>query len=75
MATELATRRLLLSYSGAGSTELSPKPAGHQEGFGRQNQDLLAQNADVTPPDRLEVLGQYIRRHLAADTDVTPQAE
>ena len=28
LATELATRRLLLSYSGAGSTELSPKPAG-----------------------------------------------
>ena len=25
LATELATRRLLLSYSGAGSTELSPK--------------------------------------------------
>ena len=75
LATELATRRLLLSCSGAGSTELSPKQAGPYEGFGRRNQDLLAQNADVTPPGRLKVLWQYSRRHLAADTSVTPQAE
>ena len=74
LATELATRRLLLSYSGAGSTELSPKPAGLNEGFGRRNQDLLAQKAGVTPPGRLLVLWQYIRRHLAAESDETPQA-
>ena len=75
LAAESAARRLLLSCSGAGSTELSPKPAGPYEGFGRRNQDLLAQNADVTPPGRLKVLWQYIRRHLAADTGVTPQAD
>ena len=56
LAAESAARRLLLSCSGAGSTELSPKPAGPYEGFGRRNQDLLAQNADVTPPGRLKVL-------------------
>ena len=35
LAAESAARRLLLSCSGAGSTELSPKPAGPYEGFGR----------------------------------------
>ena len=54
LAAESAARRLLLSCSGAGSTQLSPKPAGPYKGFGRQ--DLLEQNADVTPPGRLKVL-------------------
>ena len=56
LATKLVARRLLLTCSGAGSTELSPKPAGPYEGFGRRNQDLLAQKAGVTPPGRLMVL-------------------
>ena len=56
LAAESATRRLLLTCSGAGSTELSPKPAGPYEGFGRRNQDLLVQKAGATPPDRLMVL-------------------
>ena len=56
LATKLLARRLLLTCSGAGSTELSPKPAGLNEGFGRRNQDLLAQKAGVTPPGRLLVL-------------------
>ena len=65
LATKLLARRLLLTCSGAGSTELSPKPAGPYGGFGRRNQDLLAQKAGVTTPGR----------HLAAETDVTPQAD
>ena len=75
LATKLVARRLLLTCSGAGSTELSPKPAGLNEGFGRRNQDLLAQKAGVTPPGRLLVLWQYIWRHLAAESDETPQAD
>ena len=55
-AAESAARQLLLTRSGAGSTELNPKPAGPYEGFGRRNQDLLVQKAGVTPPGRLMVL-------------------
>ena len=55
-AAESTTRRPLFSSSGAGSTEPSPEPAGSYEGFGRRNQDLLAQKAGVTPPGRLMVL-------------------
>jgi len=73
LATKLVARRLLLTCSGAGSLSSVQKPAGPYEGFGRRNQDLLVQKAGVTPPGRLMVLWQYIRRHLATRTDVTPQ--
>ena len=42
-AAESTTRRSLSPSSGAGPTELTPEPAGSYKGFGRRNQDLLAQ--------------------------------
>ena len=54
------------------NTELSPKTAGPYKGFGRRNQGPTGTKCRCNSPRQIEGTRQYIRRHLAADTEVTP---
>ena len=58
---------------GRNKTELSPKQQDPTKRFGRRNQGPTeTKTQKLLPPDRFEGTWQYIRRHLATDSEVTP---
>ena len=65
----------VLPHRSRNNTELSPKNSRTLQKIWQTKSGPTGTNADATPPGKLKVLWQYSRRHLAADTGVTPQAD
>ena len=72
MAADSAARRLQLSYTEAGTIQSSvQKQQDPTKDLADEIRALLKQRHRSDSPRQIEGTWQYIRRHLAADTEVT----